>query len=411
MSTRLVRAIRATASVFLAFALVWPACSAAQNDAAEPSLKQVFDKNAADGEDVTQPESTGQSPPTPVVELGRESPRSSIVGFQSAARDGDYERAAEYLDFRGLTGSGKSLDPTEYARRLKIVLDRALWIDITLLSDDPKGHADDDLPSNRDYVGSIKLGDRKIDILLQRVRSDSGTFAWKFSSATVRHILELHAAYGYGPVGERLTRILPDYQIFGLQLWQWAMLLGLLVVSYFVAFVPTWIIGRLVRRSSLALAPPLVTFVTRPARLVAAVILTRSWIDVIHPSVTARAIMRGQTLLIIAVTWATIHFIKLVQEYWRGHLSGTGRAHAIVLLRPAATAAKVIVLFVAVLVWLDNIGFEVTTLLTGLGIGGIAIALAAQKSIENLIGAITLFVASPVRVGEKWTPKLGPPLK
>ena len=55
---------------------------------------------------------------------------------------------------------------------------------------------------------------------------------------------------------------------------------------------------------------------------------------------------------------------------------------------------------IAVILWLENLGFQVTTLLAGLGIGGLAIALAAQKSIENLIGAVTLFGSAPVRVGD-----------
>jgi MscS family membrane protein len=61
------------------------------------------------------------------------------------------------------------------------------------------------------------------------------------------------------------------------------------------------------------------------------------------------------------------------------------------------------------LVWLDNIGYKVSTLIAGLGIGGIAVALAAQKSIENLIGAATLYTAAPVHVGDfcRFGDKLG----
>jgi MscS family membrane protein len=55
---------------------------------------------------------------------------------------------------------------------------------------------------------------------------------------------------------------------------------------------------------------------------------------------------------------------------------------------------------IASLVWLDNLGFKVTTLLAGLGIGGLAVALALQKPIENLISAITLYASQPVAVGD-----------
>ena len=49
---------------------------------------------------------------------------------------------------------------------------------------------------------------------------------------------------------------------------------------------------------------------------------------------------------------------------------------------------------------LDNFGFNVTALVAGLGVGGIAVALAAQKSIENLFGGIMLYADRPVRVGD-----------
>ena len=58
------------------------------------------------------------------------------------------------------------------------------------------------------------------------------------------------------------------------------------------------------------------------------------------------------------------------------------------------------VLLGAVLIWLDNIGFNITTLLAGLGIGGIAVALALQKPLEDLFGAVSLYTQQAVRVND-----------
>jgi MscS family membrane protein len=49
---------------------------------------------------------------------------------------------------------------------------------------------------------------------------------------------------------------------------------------------------------------------------------------------------------------------------------------------------------------LQNIGLNVTGILAGLGIGGLAVALAAQKTVENLFGGVTLILDQPVRVGD-----------
>ena len=81
-------------------------------------------------------------------------------------------------------------------------------------------------------------------------------------------------------------------------------------------------------------------------------------------------------------------------------MRANGNEHATVLLRPATTLLKVVVWLVAIISWFDNLGFNVTTMIAGLGVGGIAVGLAAQKSIENLIGAITIYAAEPIRIGD-----------
>ena len=119
--------------------------------------------------------------------------------------------------------------------------------------------------------------------------------------------------------------------------------------------------------------------------------------------------MRAKTTLTIIIVWLLLLIVDIYKGHWAEKLRRSGKEHAIVLLRPAATAVKIIIVIIGMLVWLDNIGYKVSTLLAGLGIGGIAIALAAQKSLENLIGAATLYMATPVRVGDfcRYGDKLG----
>ena len=71
-----------------------------------------------------------------------------------------------------------------------------------------------------------------------------------------------------------------------------------------------------------------------------------------------------------------------------------------VLMRPLANAIKLLIAVGAVLLWLDNIGINITTVLAGLGVGGVAVALALQKPMEDVFGAVTLYTQQPVRVGD-----------
>ena len=61
---------------------------------------------------------------------------------------------------------------------------------------------------------------------------------------------------------------------------------------------------------------------------------------------------------------------------------------------------KVLVAILALVVWLDNIGVNVTALLAGLGVGGLSVALVLQKPLEDIMGAITLYTQQPVTVGQ-----------
>ena len=77
-----------------------------------------------------------------------------------------------------------------------------------------------------------------------------------------------------------------------------------------------------------------------------------------------------------------------------------GKAEYVALLKPLTTIVKVMVVTVIALVWADQAGYTMSTILAGLGVGSLAVALAAQKTLENVIGAITLYTARPVKPGD-----------
>jgi MscS family membrane protein len=371
-----------------------------------PKLKDVVSSPEDSAKTTTEQTPTETTEQKKLVKLGpddefdRGTPRTTIAGYFKAVKSADLERAANYLDLRNLPRGYSESDGPELARKLKVVLDRSLWVDTELLSTDPKGHSDDGLPSYRDLVGQIEVNNKSYDILLQRVPRGDGVYIWKLSSKTVRQVPRLYAAFGYGPVGEKLSIMFPEYEWLGLQIWQWVFLLLISLAAAVAAFPVLRFIGWFVKRRNTDLSLMFARFINGPVYFFSIIIITRQFFDHIHPSLTARAIFEGKTLLIIISAWLLIRFMGLFREYYSKRLREHDREYVIVLLRPALTTLNIIIVFVALLVWLDNIGFSVTTVLAGLGIGGIAIALATQKSIENFIGALTLYMAAPVKVGD-----------
>lgn len=86
-----------------------------------------------------------------------------------------------------------------------------------------------------------------------------------------------------------------------------------------------------------------------------------------------------------------------LETYWLKKEEDTSKINAI---KGLLTVIRVTVWIVAFIILLDNLGVQVTTLVAGLGIGGIAIALAAQAILGDLFSYITIFFDRPFEIGD-----------
>jgi len=343
-------------------------------------------------------------PAAVVVPLGPEDdydrgvPRSSMKRFLEAARNGDYESAAQHLDLRNLTREMRNAEGTELAREFKIILDRGLWIDLELLSDHPKGYENDGLPSYRDLLGQIETDKKTYNLLLQRVPRGDGVSVWKISNATVAKIPELYEQASYGPFGDILSSFFPEVQIWGTYLWQWAGVIIIMIFGFLIILPFTWMAVFLINKKEKK--PGITRFVKGPLRFLVWVLIITSLKDLLSPTVAMQAMLNASTLTIIAFAWILVRFFDFYIEHLIHKFQEKDKTGVIVLLRPLTKLVRVVIIVTALLVWLDNIGFKITTLMAGLGVGGIAIALAAQAIFADIIGAIIILVSQPVRVGD-----------
>jgi len=366
----------------------------AQDTAADQS-------NSKEDKSAEQSEPKKVKPLGPADEFNRGVPRSSLKGYLKAARDGDFERAAKYLDMRYLPGRMDQSQEPQLARQLKIVLDKVIWFDLDAVSADPDGFPDDGLPANRDNIGRIKTPDKTVDLLMQRVPRGDGVLIWKISNQTVAEIPHLYEYYGYGPFEESLSKIFPDAQFVGWQLWQWVLWLLNLVLAFVLAFIITWIVNLFLSRKDTAMRQQIKRFVAWPVRFLLWLLLEQVGLSFIGLSMTVRTLFRFDPVLPFVMTWTALRLVDLLVFWWGERLRRSGREDAIVLLRPARTAIRITLVTAAVLFWLDNIGLKVSTLLAGLGVGGLAVALAAQDTLKNLLGSIMILLDKPYKVGQR----------
>ncbi len=381
--------------VVLAAAAMCMTALAADTDSDKPRLKQIMEKPS---KGVAEVEKT--APGIPDDAFGRGTPRSSVRGFLSSAKDRDYARAAEYLDLRGLPAGTTDSQGPELARQLRIVLDQTLWIDVDSLSTDPEGDQKDNLPVVRERVGRISAEGKTYDLYLQRVPRGDGVYIWKFADMTVEQIPQLYQQFGYG----QLERFLPvwmfDISILGINLWLWAAALGLAAVLFPVAMLVTRLLTLGLRLLRPGLADQFERLFSGPVALLIWTVMVRNAATVLGSSIGLSALSQARTVQVIGLAWLFMRVVDFVVQRAGANLERKGLAGTRVLLMPVSRLVKFIALAGAVLLWLDNAGYKVTTLLAGLSISGVAVALASQKSLENIFGAITLFTSQPVKVGD-----------
>ncbi len=358
----------------------------------------------ATGSPAPAPESKPQGP---VDELGRGTPRGTVTGFLQATRLRDFRTAADYLDLRRLPHAQVATEGPTLARHLRVVLDDTLLIDPELLSDDPEGSRDAGLAARRDLVGRIATNQGPLSILLERVARDDGALIWKFSQATVARIPELYREFGYGPVGEVLPPVLVERRPLGIALWQWialfvlaglAVLLARLVVALGLRTV------RVFRRKRPAdEVVKLPAEAVPPLRLLVAIgvfHVGRRALSLLPVAIQPSFNLVEVLIAVVAVTWLGMRLMDVARDMARLAVIRRGQMTTLPVIDLAERLAKLIVLGLGLLTVLDVVGVNVTALVAGLGVGGIAIALAAQKTVEHLFGGLTLIADQPVKVGD-----------
>jgi MscS family membrane protein len=340
--------------------------------------------------------------------LNRGTPRGSIIGFLEACSAFDFEKAAQFLDLRNLPDEVEELGGRELARQLNHVLSRAVWLDDYTVSDSPDGIKGDDLPSYRDELVVVKTSDGDVPLWMQKVPRGDGEDIWKVSNRSVALIPELYDEFSYPESIEKIRNWLPeDASFLGFEVFKWLILLGILLLSWPVFYLAAWLLLRLFSSPSSPIYPVLRKALTGPLVMVGILLVGEVVIENLGAGAQAQVVMDADTLNTIVVVWLIWALINLFKMHQQKKLNASGRPGAAKLMQPMTLLVKLTVLLFGVLFWLANIGINITTVLGALGVGGLALAL--QKPIEDMMGALTLFTQAPIRVGDlcKYGPVMG----
>jgi MscS family membrane protein len=235
---------------------------------------------------------------------------------------------------------------------------------------------------------------------MQRVPRGDDASIWMISNATVSVIPNLYDTFGYPDKIEDLRRALPAASFLGIALFQWVAALAVAALVYIAILLLVFGVKRFLGESSKQSHRRFLRFVRVPFGVWSVVTSMTSTIASFGVGATAAAVSRVSPISTLIAIWLLLAAVDVFRDNYSERLQVTGKLGAKVLLRPLSNALKLLVFLAAVLVYLDRMGINVTTILVGLSVGGIAVALALQKPMEDVLGAITLYTQQPVRVGD-----------
>jgi MscS family membrane protein len=350
---------------------------------------------------------TAQPPPPETPPLYENTtPRGAFHNFLAEARRTEYEAAATHLDLTALRESDRATIGPRLARQLQVVLDRTNVFDLQTISDEPEGNRADGLSTSVEKVGSIESASGDLAVTLRRVRDADGSQVWKFSPAFIERVPALYDEFGYGLLGEMVPQRFRVMRFGGLEAWQWFGFIGLLVAAWFVGIAGRGVFARvvepIVKQTRTSVDDRLLLTVRRPVRWIFVTAFLASTVHLLRLSSTAQIwVNRFIASAAFATAMALISsIIDGVASSMQSRLEAEGQRSGAGAVNFVNKLLKLFLICIAAIGIMQALGYNVTGLLAGLGIGGIAVALAAQKTIENLFGGVTLMTDQPVRIGE-----------
>jgi MscS family membrane protein len=347
-----------------------------------------------------EPTPSPAQPEAPADSLGRSTPRGTVLGFLGAAHRGDYSSAARYLN-TPLDGS----QAERLASQLIAILDRRLPARLDQLSNQPDGALNDNLPLGTDLVGSIQTSEGSLRILVERVRRQ-GALIWLFSADTLARVPEVYSELNSRSIDEYLPNWMSQRGWLSIPLWQWvALTAGLALaigVSSLLRGVALPVLRRLFGNVLGEQDNHLLDLLAAPLRALALLAILHVTVVLLNLPLIAREAWKDANLalLIMACTWLFVRVVRIFGKVAGRRLQDVGKGDSTSFVRLMQRTVNFVAVFLALVFIARTAGVNVAAALAGLGVGGIVVALAAQKTLENLFGGVSIIFDRSIRVGD-----------
>ncbi len=307
------------------------------------------------------------------------------------------DQAAKCFDVSRLGSAGVA---AERAVMLKEVLDsRNAWIEIN------------ELPTNPDYRDNITGTYRHIDPVVKEQIGDKiyllrnpQTRRWLFSSETLEYVPSI-----YPGIVKSLQERLPGWGrsfIFGIELWKYLAMIAMVLLALAFKGLVVMILHRYVRafilRTQLTYLGRAVERSDRPiGGLAMAVVFSIAIPQLLLPArVTELLLFAVDGLAAFSLVWLGYRLIDTISDLLMSKAARTESKLDDQLVPLVSKTLKVFVSVIGGIFVMQNLGVDVGSLIAGLGLGGLAFALAAKDTLANLFGSLMIFIDKPFQIGD-----------
>jgi MscS family membrane protein len=190
-------------------------------------------------------------------------------------------------------------------------------------------------------------------------------------------------------------------------LWQYAATVAWIVLAFVLAavidFVITRFLKRLTEKTETDIDDKLLEILHRPIKVVVVLGMLHAGMQAYEWPVWLERILGPAFIVGVAITviYVAVKLVDLLLAYMEGKFFEGDTQLAQMMLPVLGKTFKVIVVILGFLTTAQVLGFPITSVLAGLGVGGVAVALAAQNTLANVFGSITILTDRPFRVGDR----------
>jgi len=244
------------------------------------------------------------------------------------------------------------------------------------------------------------------NVYLERIQDQ-----WYYSKRTNQEIDAIYSRVF--PAGtEFIKKMIPRVGhkiVVGIELWQYLGIFVFLVLSGVLFFLLNKLIFFVLKRLEVismrfvhASLSKVLDKLSRPSALLIVFCLLEMYLPVLQFNIDVNSFLIKGLEIGQIVLWIYV-FLEIVSVLIEVYVSYTSRTESKLddqLAPILSRLLKVVVVFVGVLKMLTIFGVNTTTVVAGASIGGLAVALASQDTVKNLIGTFMIFLDKPFQIGD-----------